>query len=153
MTNVILVLAKLTTLREHVDRMERRRPPDLDILRDDLDRQDALALSLLVALQEAADIALHIASDEGWGVAASYAESFDLLARRHVIAPELARRMTAIAALRNRIAHGYGTIDVERLWRETPAGIEALRGFAAAIAAYLRPPEEPRGGTSPTGDR
>jgi uncharacterized protein YutE (UPF0331/DUF86 family) len=146
MTNVILMLAKLTTLREHVDRMERRRPPDLDILRDDVDRQDALALSLLVALQEAADIALHIASDEGWGVASSYAESFDLLGRRHVIAPELARRMTAIAALRNRI----GTIDVERLWRETPTGIEALRGFAAAIAEYLRPREEPRKGTSPT---
>lgn len=144
MTNVVLVLAKLTTLREHVDRMERRRPPDVDALRDDIDRQDALALSLLVALQEAADIALHIASDEGWGVASSYAESFDLLARHHVIAPELARRMTAIAALRNRVAHGYGTIDVERLWRETPAGIEALRAFAAAVAAYLAgPPQSP----------
>jgi uncharacterized protein YutE (UPF0331/DUF86 family) len=59
------VLAKLTTLREHVDRMERRRPSELAPFRADSDRQDALALSLVVALQEAADIALHIASDEG----------------------------------------------------------------------------------------
>ena len=28
MTNVALVLAKLTPLNDHVDRMERRRPPD-----------------------------------------------------------------------------------------------------------------------------
>lgn len=137
MTNVALVLAKLTTLGDHVDRMERRRPPDAATLRDDIDRQDAFALSLLVALQEAADIALHIASDQGWGVASSYAQSFDLLARHQVIAPDLAGRLAAIAALRNRIAHGYGTLDAERIWKQAPAGIDALRTFAAAIAQYL----------------
>jgi uncharacterized protein YutE (UPF0331/DUF86 family) len=137
-TNVALVLAKLTTLRDHVGRMERRRPPDPRTLREDLDRQDALALSLLVALQEAADIALHIASDEGWGVASSYAQSFDLLARHQVIDPDLAGRLAAIAALRNRIAHGYGTVDAERIWQEAPAGIDTLRTYAIAIAQYLR---------------
>jgi uncharacterized protein YutE (UPF0331/DUF86 family) len=136
-TSAALVLAKLTTLREHVDRMERRRSSDLAPFRADLDRQDALALSLVVALQEAADIALHIASDEGWGVASSYAESFDLLARHGVIRPDLGTRMAGIAALRNRIAHGYGSLDVERVWRETPAGIAAMREFAAAVAAYV----------------
>ena len=102
-----------------------------------IDRQDALALSVLVVLQEAADIALHIASDEGWGVASSYAQSFDLLARHQVIDSDLAERMAAIAALRNRIAHGYGTVDAERIWQEVPAGIDTLRSYAAAIARYL----------------
>ena len=137
MTNAALVLAKLTTLRDHVGRMERRRPSDASALRDDVDRLDALALSLLVALQEAADIALHVAADEGWGIASSYAESFDLLARHQLIDPDLARRMAGIAALRNRVAHGYGTIDAERLWREVPGGVETLRAYAAAIAEYL----------------
>jgi uncharacterized protein YutE (UPF0331/DUF86 family) len=143
MTNAVLVLAKLTTLREHVDRMERRRPSDSATLHRDIDRQDALSLSLLVALQEAADISLHIASDEGWGIASSYADAFGLLARRGVIDQDLAGRMAAIARLRNRIAHGYGSLDVERLWQETPAGVHTLRAFAAAIAAYLAPPSEP----------
>jgi uncharacterized protein YutE (UPF0331/DUF86 family) len=137
MTNAALVLAKLTALREHADRMERRRPDRADALRTDLDRQDALALSLMVALQEAADIALHIGSDEGWGVASSYAESFDLLARRGVIGMELAACLSGIAALRNRIAHGYSSVDFERIWRETPEGVTALREFAAAIAVYV----------------
>lgn len=145
MTNTALVLAKLSTLREHVDRMERRRPKTLDAFSGDIDRQDALALSLMIAVQEAADIALHIASDEGWGIASSYAESFDLLARRDVMQPELAQRMTNMASLRNRIAHGYGSVDFERIWRETPAGVTTMREFAAAIAAYVgtldrRPP-------------
>jgi uncharacterized protein YutE (UPF0331/DUF86 family) len=137
MTDPTLVLAKLTTLREHADRMERRRSPTLEVFRSDVDRQDALALSLIVALQEAADIALHIASDEGWGVASSYAEAFELIARRGVIAPDLARRMVAITSLRNRVAHGYGSVDFERIWREIPEGVIAMREYAAAIAAYL----------------
>jgi len=136
-TDVGLVLAKLSVLREHMDRMERRRPASLDAFRIDADLQDGLALSLLVALQEAADIALHIASDAGWAVATSYAESFEVLGRRGVIDPALARRMADIASLRNRIAHGYGGVDFERLWREAPGGVDALRAYTAAIATFI----------------
>jgi uncharacterized protein YutE (UPF0331/DUF86 family) len=42
---------------------------------------DALALSVLIAVQEAIDNAFHIATDEGWRVPASYAEGFDVLAK------------------------------------------------------------------------
>ena len=136
MTDAALVLAKLSTLREHTDRMDRRRPPDMEAFRADVDRQDALALSLVVAVQEATDIALHIASDEGWGVPSSYADSFDLLARHGVIQPALAARM-GMTTLRNRVGHGYGSVDFERVWRETPGGVVTLREFAGAIARYV----------------
>jgi uncharacterized protein YutE (UPF0331/DUF86 family) len=139
MTDRALVLAKLAALRDHVDRMERRHGPSLEAFQNDIDRQDALALSLMVALQEAADIALHMASDEGWELASSYTASFDVLARHAVITPELAQRMAGVATLRNRVAHGYGTVDFARIWRETPDGITALREYAAAIARVLGP--------------
>lgn len=38
---------------------------------------------------------------------ASYADSFDVLARHGVIAAPLAAELAAVCALRNRIAHGY----------------------------------------------
>jgi len=38
MTNAGLVLAKLTTLREHTDRMERRRSSTLELFQKDSDR-------------------------------------------------------------------------------------------------------------------
>ncbi|HUE87441.1 MAG TPA: DUF86 domain-containing protein [Vicinamibacterales bacterium] len=139
MTNTALVLSKLSTLRDHVDRMERRRPATLDEFRGDVDRQDALALSLLVALQEASDIALHIASDEGWGIASSYAASFDLLARHGVIDEELSARLVGVAALRNRVAHGYASVDFERIWREVPEGLASLRKYTTAIARFIQP--------------
>ena len=86
MTDTGLVLAKLSVLREHAGRMERRRP---------------------------APFALG------------------------VIEPALARRMADTSSLRNRIAHGYGSVDFERLWREAPGGVEALRAFAASIARFI----------------
>lgn len=137
MTDRLIVLRKLTLLREHAERMRQRRPASLDDFRNDTVLQDALALSLVVALQEALDIALHIAADEGWGAAASYAEGFETLARNGVIPADLAQRLIGITSLRNRIAHGYATVDFARLWTEVPAGLAALDAYAGAIATHL----------------
>jgi predicted nucleotidyltransferase len=71
-TDAALVLRKLGTLRDHVERVRRRRPATPGASGADVDLQDALAMSVLVAAQEAVDIALHIAADERWGVPSSY---------------------------------------------------------------------------------
>ena len=137
MTDRSIVLQKLATLREHVRRVRDRRPVTADALRDDLDRQDAIALSLLVAIQEAADVAFHVTSDEGWGIPASYGEAFQILARHGVIDIALAGETTAAAGLRNRIAHGYASVDVDRLWGEIPTGLAALERFSTALARFV----------------
>jgi uncharacterized protein YutE (UPF0331/DUF86 family) len=139
MTDTTIVLRKLASLRNHVARLRRRRPTDAARFRSDVDLQDAIAMSLLVAVQEALDIALHMASDEGWGLPASYVESFELLAQHDVIDAALATELSKMAALRNRLAHGYATVDVDRLYGELPAGTDALEKFATRIAAVLPP--------------
>lgn len=137
MTDPLLVLRKLSLLREHLSRVRRRRPHSREALRDDVDLQDALAMSLLVAVQEAIDIAMHVAADEGWGLPASHAEAFDLLARHAVLSPAHARELAGVVAVRNRIAHGYASVDLDRLWSELPAGVETLDRFAEAIAGFM----------------
>jgi uncharacterized protein YutE (UPF0331/DUF86 family) len=137
MNDPMILARKLALLREHSDRAKRRRPNDIDELSNDLDRQDALALSVIVIVQEAIDIAFHIATDQGWGLPASYAESFEILARHGVIDSKLATSLGSAARLRNRIAHGYATLDVERLWNELPQGLAAFEQFAAALANWL----------------
>jgi uncharacterized protein YutE (UPF0331/DUF86 family) len=135
-----VILRKLTSLRDHAGRVRRRRPAEVETFRDDVDRQDATSMSLLVAVQNALDIALHLVSDEGWGVPASYAESFELLREHQVVDARLSQELINLATLRNRLAHGYGTVDVDRLWRELPDGLSALDAFASAIAAHLGRP-------------
>lgn len=136
MIDQILVLRKLTILREHISRVRRRRPDDVETFRGDTDLQDAMALSLLVAIQEALDIAMHVCADEGWGIPSSYAESFELLARNGLIDAALAGELGRVTAVRNRIAHGYATVDVDRIHAEVPAGLAALDRFSAAIAGH-----------------
>jgi uncharacterized protein YutE (UPF0331/DUF86 family) len=139
LTDPALVARKLSALTEQVRRLRDRRPSELDTLRKDLLLQDGIALSLLVAVQKAIDIALHIATDESWGIPSSYRESFELLAKHGVIDAPLSIALANTATLRNRIAHGYATIDIDRLWVEVPAGIASFDAFAAAIARYLQP--------------
>jgi uncharacterized protein YutE (UPF0331/DUF86 family) len=136
LTDRLVVLKKLAMLREHAARVRRRRPATREAFESNVDIQDAIALSFLVATQEANDIALHLAADEGWGLPSSYAEAFDLLARNHVLTPEHARELAAVASVRNRIAHGYASIDPGRLWAELPAGLDALDRYVEAIARF-----------------
>jgi uncharacterized protein YutE (UPF0331/DUF86 family) len=136
-TDPILVMRKLATLHEHCARARRRRPASLEALHADVDLQDALAMSLFVAIQEAVDIAFHIVADEGWGVPGSYAEGFAALAERDVIDRALATELARVVAVRHRIAHGYASIDLDRLWAELPAGLDALDRYASAIARFV----------------
>ena len=71
---------------------------------------------------------------------ATYAESFQVLERHGWLDPVTSVHMQSMAALRTRIAHGYATVEVERIWRELPTGIQAFDAFAAAIARRLGTP-------------
>ena len=138
MTNVSLVARKLAFLNDHLRRLTERRPEDVEVFKRDLLLQDAASMSLLVVVQEATHIALHIASDEGWELSPTYREGFSVLARHGVIDAELAKALGGAAQLRNRIAHGYSTLDAERLWAELPTGIATFEAFAQAVSGFLQ---------------
>jgi uncharacterized protein YutE (UPF0331/DUF86 family) len=140
MTDVGLVLAKLQRLNQQISLVRARRPNSADVLATDLILRDALALALMVALQEAIDIAYHVVADEGWGVPDSHRAAFDMLAAHGVVSEDLARRLSGVASLRNRIAHGYASVEHARLWQELPEGLTALDEFKGAIARFLPEP-------------
>jgi len=137
MTSAEVVSRKLATMVEYLRRARARRPGTAEELTRDVDRIDALGMAILVAVQEAIDVAFHVVVDERWGTPASYAESFELLAAHGVITSELAARMAAAAGLRNRLAHGYASVDPDRLWAELPRGLDALDEYARAVGAFL----------------
>jgi uncharacterized protein YutE (UPF0331/DUF86 family) len=146
MTDPAIVLRKLAALRDHTARLRRRRPGRAEELRADVDLQDALAMSLVVAVQSALDVAMHIASDDGLGVPATYAEAFTVLARHGIVGEPTSDSLSRMAALRNRIAHGYATVDFKRIWAELPVGLQAFDEFAQAIGQHLGK----KGGGSPS---
>jgi uncharacterized protein YutE (UPF0331/DUF86 family) len=125
-------------LDEHLRRLRERRPAELETFRSDALLQDAVSMSVLVVVQEAMDIALHVASDEAWELAPTYGGAFTVLQQHGVIEASLAASLAGAVQLRSRIARGYASLDVERLWTELPSGIATFEAFAAAMARLLR---------------
>jgi uncharacterized protein YutE (UPF0331/DUF86 family) len=66
-----------------------------------------------------------------------------VLERHGLLDPELTLALSSAAQLRSRIAHGYASLDVERLWNELPAGVAAFSKFAEQIAAFVSGSTDP----------
>ncbi|HKV12628.1 MAG TPA: HepT-like ribonuclease domain-containing protein, partial [Thermoanaerobaculia bacterium] len=60
---------------------------------------------------------------------------FDVLADHQAIDRDLAERMRGAVGLRNRIAHGYSTVDHAKLQNEFRKGSEALRQFLTHVSS------------------
>jgi len=101
------------------------------------DRQRGLDLAsfyLMLAIQEAIDLAAHWLAAEAWEPPDTASGAFELLARRGAVPGDLAAALTGAAGLRNLIAHRYAGLDHDRVVAEAPAGIDALRRFLLLAA-------------------
>ena len=106
-----------------------------DELRTDAAARDLAAFYLFLAIQEAIDLAAHWLADAGWTPPDDVGSTFDVLAAHGAIDRSTADAMRAIVRVRNRIAHGYASVDHDRIHGEAPAGIATLRRFLAIVSA------------------
>lgn len=96
----------------------------------------ALERALYCAAQDALDVTAMLLKHSGLRDPLTYGDSAAALADLGVISREQSKGLVALAGLRNRLAHDYGTLDRARL-----LGFEAHMGeftaFACAVVAYL----------------
>jgi len=130
-----IVRRKISEAASRLDKAESilSRPPE-EFLVDD-EQQDLASFYLLLAVQECIDLAAHWIADEGWDPPQETSSLFDVLASRQAIDRALAVGLRRAVALRNRIAHGYSSVDHERIQAEYQTGIADLRRFLAAVAS------------------
>lgn len=135
MVKVDVVAKKLARAKAWLDDSEEVfiLPPEDFLVRD---RERDLALFyLFLAIQECIDLAAHWVSDAGWDVPDDAASTFDLLAANGALEDDLAAALRGAVGLRNRIAHGYASIDAARVQNEFRPGAEALRRFLVLAGA------------------
>ncbi|MFL6203174.1 MAG: type VII toxin-antitoxin system HepT family RNase toxin [Thermoanaerobaculia bacterium] len=101
----------------------------------DVKSRDLATFYLFLTVQECIDLAAHWVSDAGWDVPDDAGGSFDLLAEHGAMDRELAMVLRGAVGLRNRIAHGYGSVDHERIHQEYRGGVVALRRFLALVSS------------------
>lgn len=137
MTDADVVLAKVATMERCRARIAEirdptRRPPLLPV-----DVEDLLAVNLQRAAQAAIDLAMHVASSQGYGVPAELGEGFTMLAKHGLIEAELAGRLRRMVGFRNIAVHQYQTLDLGIMLAISDKHLSDLQTFAARILDHL----------------
>ena len=132
-----LVLAKLERLRRCVERVEAKTPPSADILKKDVDRQDIIAVNLERAIQQCADIGMHILSQRGEALPGSMAAVFAELCDRGFLQKETAEQLAKTVGFRNTAVHAYQKINWEIVFSICTKNLDVFREFAAQITHAL----------------
>ena len=99
----------------------------------DAKRQDLASFYIFLAIQECIDLAAHWVADAGWGSPEDAGSIFYALADHRAIERDLAEGLRGAVGLRNRIAHGYSTVDHAKVQSEFRQGVETLRRFLAHV--------------------
>jgi len=129
-----VLASKLASIRDATQRIREVLPAGAASLATDRDARAIVALNLLVAVQDAIDLAAHAIADAGRAVPGNYKALFDDLVARDVIEPSLGDRLAAACGLRNLIAHPYGRLDWTRVHEAASNGITDLEAFCAALS-------------------
>ncbi|MCP4661982.1 MAG: DUF86 domain-containing protein [bacterium] len=90
--------------------------------------------SICSRIQDSIDLAAHWVADQGLRPPGDYAETFDLLMEKGIIDAQLAEAMRGATGLRNRIAHGYASVNHGRIYDEYVAGTAAVHSFLRIMA-------------------
>lgn len=134
MVNVDVVLRKLASARAHIAAAETLFAVAKERFRSDQPRRDLATFYVFLAIQECLDLGAHWVAERDWDPVSDVGSSFDVLADHGAIDLPLADSMRQATGLRNRIAHGYTTVDHSRLFDELKNGVEALHRFLGLVA-------------------
>jgi uncharacterized protein YutE (UPF0331/DUF86 family) len=143
MTELELIAQKTSRVRGRLDRIRSGTAGGRERFADDVGRVEQVAFNVFLAMQESADMASHIVTEDGWGAPASLAETFALLASHGLLTTATAEAMKRGTRLRNLIAHAYGDLDPDKLFMAATAGVDQIERFLGEVAGWVE--RGPRG--------
>lgn len=93
----------------------------------------AVKYSLLEIIEACIDIASHVLIAEGFERAESYAEMFEILAKRQILSADLAAKLADMSRFRNLLVHSYAKVDDIKVLAFLKAELADVRAFSKAI--------------------
>ena len=135
--NPDLIKAKLESLARFLERIRTKLPDGKEQFVDDWDAQDVVMKNLERAVQVCVDVANHILADDPTPPPSSMAMAFVFLARKGVVAGELADRMAKAIGLRNLAVHEYESLDYGRIFETLSSGLGVFDDYGRAVLRFL----------------
>ena len=131
-----VVRRHLAALREALLNLRRHSGRSAQDLRANADLRWAIERGLQLCIQNALDIATHLAAGSGLD-APDYATAIDRLAELSVLPAQFAVRLRPIAGFRNVLVHGYLLVDLRIVEEVLKTKLDELEEFARRIEIYL----------------
>lgn len=137
------VQAKLIRLDELVRRLQPRVGLTGDGLRDDDMLRDSTLWILLQLVTLGAAIGAHVTAARLGRTAATYGDTFGLLAEAGAIDEDLIPALRGAAGMRNVLAHEYEEIDLDIVAAALPSAVATFATLRRQVAAWLLTLEDP----------
>ncbi len=128
-----ILVAKVTAIEKCLNKVKEKRSVSVEEFVIDEDNQDIVLFNLMQAIQGCVDMAAHIVSDEGYGMAGSMNDFFYLLRGRNIITDELQEKLIRAVGFRNLVAHEYAKLDLKQVYTIATHGISDLEEFIAIV--------------------
>ncbi len=126
----------IAALREALSNLRRHTGHSAPELRADADLRWIVERGLQLCVQNALDIATHLAAASGLD-SPDYATAIDRLAEIEVLSTEFASRLRPMAGFRNVLVHGYLQVDLGVLERVLHEKLDDLDEFAVCVETYI----------------
>lgn len=132
-----IVINKIQSIQRCIERVREEYRLAGSDFETDFSRQDAAILNITRACEQAIDLANHVIKSRKMGIPSSSAESFELLARKNVIRPEIKQKMIGMVGFRNTAVHQYQQLNIAIVEAIIDSGLDDLINFSDSVMEYL----------------
>ena len=130
----VILAEKIESLRRYIQRIEDKKPDNINLLIQDLDLQDILVINLTRAVQLCVDIGSHIISTANKPSPQTMGEVLTTVYELTAISLDTREQLKKAIGFRNIAVHNYEAINW--LYAICPNSLQNFRRFAQEISRY-----------------
>lgn len=108
-----IIINKIQSIHRCIERAKEEYTASKENFEKSVSNQDAAVLNILRACEQAIDLANHIIKIRKLGIPTSSTESFELLAKKHIIPPQLYDKLKQMVGFRNKAIHEYQGLEIK----------------------------------------
>ncbi|MGL4338777.1 MAG: type VII toxin-antitoxin system HepT family RNase toxin [Turicibacter sp.] len=104
---------------------------------EDFTKQDSIILNILRACECSIDLAMHIISEQKWGIPQNSRDAFEILENNDVIEKDLSNQMKAMVGFRNIAVHDDESENIKVVQVITEKHLVDFNRYTSAVRKFL----------------
>ncbi|MFO7967578.1 MAG: DUF86 domain-containing protein [Archaeoglobaceae archaeon] len=132
-----LVEGKIDIIQRNLEFLGEYKRIDVEEFIDSFKDVQAVKYSLLESIEACIDIASHMISADNLERPESYAEMFEVLAKKEIIDKKLGEKLADMARFTNILVHGYAKIDNLKVLELVKEDLDDIEEFMGQVLKSL----------------